>query len=120
MKPDNVLKNAQLALSHRLFVPGWCLNEDFHLALKNPKDKTIYLHKENGIPIAVLYACHYSYSEEQSDVHVAIFVRKSYRGKGIATKLLGKAKRKYPKAEFHAGIGIKGTRDFWRKNKVSA
>lgn len=119
MKPDNVLKNAQLALSHRLFVPGWCLNEDFHNALKNPKGKTVYLHKENGIPVGVIHA-EENHWGEPGKIYVAIFVRKAYRGQGIATKLLQKVKRKYPKAEFHAGVGIKGTRDFWRKNKVCA
>lgn len=99
-------KNAKIALSNRLFVNGWCLNEDLHDIIdKDCKHSIVELHYDGDKPVGVaVYHAHY----------IQVFVRAKYRRSGIGSQLVEKIKNKVPRIKNH-GTGIVGSDEFWQK-----
>lgn len=99
-------KNAKIALSNRLYVSGWCLNEDLHEILKSQNEKSVVeLYYKDDVPVGVA-VYHRSL--------IQVFVRAKFRRMGIGTKLINQVKRKVKKLDGH-GTGVKGSDEFWKK-----
>lgn len=107
-------KACRLALSHRLFVAGWTLNEYLHHGVKDDggvQHAAVYM--DGDTPIAVALVTRFN------DIHV--FVRKSRRREGVGSKLVAHMKQCMGDmvSKLDAGIGLqRGSQQFWDANKV--
>tara|TARA_R110000824_G_scaffold12226_3_gene53492 strand:- start:868 stop:1248 length:381 start_codon:yes stop_codon:yes gene_type:complete len=80
---------AQIALSNRLFVPGWNLFwalKDIVYIKKHPNDKLILIAYNNDVPIGIAYV--FTYSKKH---YIQLFVRKAERRNGVGKALWNKA-----------------------------
>lgn len=105
MKLDR--ENADLALKHRLYVSGWCLSGQLKNIRFGKCDAKVKIHKISGIPVAVAVL---------EGKFIQVFVKKEYRNKGIARKLISSFKRN----DLRGGYGVIGSLDFYKKCGVKA
>lgn len=104
-------KAADIALKNRLYVSGWCLSQDLKdIRAGNIKNAKVVLAEKDGkyVGVAIHGKFRYSY------YNTSIFVRKSERRKGIASKMLGEFKNK----DCYAGYGVVGSEKFWNKHNI--
>ena len=111
--------NAKLALSNRLFVSGWSLNEYLHLSINDncPKANYIYYVDIDSIdnkPVSVILI---EKNIKKESCYVQVFTKKSYRNKGIAKSLFNKTilKLGINKENIVWQEGIDGSLVFWDK-----
>lgn len=103
-------KNASIAISKRLFVSGWLLNKILHEVKNGYISANVEIHYEDAIPVGVALEItepHYN------DYKTMIFVKKSFRNKGIGSKLI---KKLNPSIHTLVGKGIGESLNFWLKN----
>jgi hypothetical protein len=100
---ESISEGANLALQHRLYVPGWDLCGSLKYA-KGNKECTIALVFKDGKPVAVSLANRWL---------TQAFTRKSERRNGYGS-LAVKEVRKVNKTSSH-GHGKRGTNEFWTK-----
>lgn len=111
--------NAKLALSNRLFVSGWSLNEYLHLSINNNYPKTNYIYYVDidivdDKPVSVILI----EKEIKKEIcYVQVFTKKSYRNKGIAKSLFNKTilKLEINKENIVWQEGVNGSLVFWNK-----
>ena len=100
--------NANVALKNRLYVSGFLLSGVLRkIRESNPVGTKVAIHYSEGVPVGVAVHVPYEYYQVQ------VFVRKSFRGKGIGSKLL-----KELDAPFNSriGQGSEFSAQFWNKN----
>ena len=100
---ETLAHGVDLALSNRLFVPGWDLNG----SLKNAKQRnegTVALVFKHGKPVAISFADRWI---------TQAFTRKTERRNGYG-RMAVKALREIHKTSSH-GCGKKGSDVFWEK-----
>lgn len=104
---------AKVAISNRLFVPLWTMRQYL-----DPLDIVFFgtkvaLAYDNDRPIGVALC-----SDYPDKNHLQVFIRKSYRRKGIGTNLLNIVNQKNGKKSY-AVEGIKGSEKFFQKNHIT-
>lgn len=115
---EELKEAAQLAISNRLFVNGWYLRHRFSSILEGDTYKQyLDLVFEDEKPIGVCFARDV---QKKNNIYsgcrfVTCFVRKSYRGLGIGSKLISVHKN----SKMYAGVGIQGSMKFWINNDVN-
>lgn len=96
---------ASIALKHRLFVSGWLLSGAMKCIRKghNIEDARMAIAYDSDIPVGVsLY--------DRTTGLIQVFVRKSYRRRGIGRKLV----ENFKKFEVYGIRGIDGSSHFFR------
>ncbi|MBX9837675.1 MAG: GNAT family N-acetyltransferase [Silvanigrellaceae bacterium] len=78
-------EKAEIAIKNRLFVAGWLLNEKLHEIKNGQIAANVNLHYEDNIPVAVAIEI---LEDDYYDYKTMVFVRKSYRNKGIGSNLV--------------------------------
>lgn len=97
---------ADIALKNRLYVSGWLLSRTLKHIRKYNYCNSIILAYEHGIPVGVaLRNAHNS--------PIQVFVKKSYRHKGIGTKLVKSLQKELGIVQ--AAYGIAGSGEFYKK-----
>lgn len=106
---------AALALKHRLYVTGWSLRKNLlnvqSLDTKKKNRTQIVLTFDNDKPVAVTLFS----AASGKRVFLMMFVRKSYRRKGIATNMIELWRRNYKCKKFVAFLGSDGSEAFFKK-----
>ncbi len=105
-------ERAHLALTHRLYVSGWSLSSILTRVRAGFDHSDVVLHWADGKPVGVLVITQERNAAQQRLVH--IFVKKAYRGHGIAKTLLANM----PADQLYAGPGITGSKTFWAKHGI--
>lgn len=103
---SELAEGARLALKHRLYINGWCLQGELEDMERPHAIGKIALGFMLGIPIVIV--CHNGYQ-------AMAFCRKILRGHGYASECL---KALNPQGMI-ADEGIAGTAAFWAKNGVT-
>ena len=111
--------NAKLALSNRLFVSGWSLNEYLHLSIGDNTSGSNYIYYVDVYiigdkPVSVILI---EKDIKKESCYIQIFTKKLYRNKGIATSLFNKTilKLGINKENIVWQEGINGSLVFWDK-----
>ena len=103
----DVVKGAELALKHRLYVAGWSMSGTLQRMIKYPQTyHGLALGSLNGVPVTIVL--HDSY-------HYMAFCRKALRRNGYASQCF----KALNVRGMDAGGGIDGSDHFWRKNGVN-
>lgn len=108
----------QLALTHRLFVSGWQLNEHLHRGVKHGTGASgvrfAAVFMEGNTPLGVVVVTRFG--------DIQVFVRKSRRRERIGSKLINHVRDMLPAndiARMDAGTGLwVGSREFWKANNI--
>ena len=113
--PHDKKEACKIALSHRLFVPGWELRRDLWNHWKYDFTvRYIVLYYEDEIPIGVGIITRWD--------DIKIFVRLKHRRRGIGREIVAALREKMAadKSEFimDAGYGVPGSLQFWEAMKV--
>jgi hypothetical protein len=114
-KDHDVCMGAKIALSAKLFVPGWGLTKILQYAKqKNSKHWLIAIGYLNDKPITVcVYENNYSYA------FLAAFTKAAYRRNGYGSRVLQQMLKNVPNPiGLKAGIGISQSHKFWLQNNV--
>lgn len=101
-----VHRGADIALKNRLYVSGWSLSCDLKRYRRDPigyRHVKIVLAYDGEIPVGVVAA--------EPNGTVQVFVRKSYRRRGIASGMI----RSHGIKVVYCGDGIDGSYKFWDK-----
>jgi GNAT superfamily N-acetyltransferase len=111
-KINNIKKAAQLALTNRLFVPGWLLRCELVNILKySYNNYEIALAFKNNIPVGICLKKHRFGNNNQ----LMVFVKKSHRKQGIGRKLVSFMKD----SNSYGEIGIKKSNGkIWELNGI--
>lgn len=104
--------NANVALKNRLYVSGFLLS-GLLVKIRNGQypNCRVIIHYENDVPVGV--ALH----APKNTYQVQIFVKKSFRKRGIGSKML--LQLDAPK-DSRVGTGSEFSAEFWRKNQFRA
>lgn len=101
---------AEIALKNRLFVSGWLLNKILNQVKNGFISANLEIYYENELPVGVAVNIT---EENYNDYKTMIFVKKSYRNKGIGSKLI---KQLNPSIDSMVGKGVPNSVNFWVKN----
>lgn len=122
MDAQTVKENARIALDARLHVRGWGLQIMLQYACKNPEQYQVHLHYEDGKPVGVMLIVHSSSEgKPRNNIEVQMYVRKAYRRRGIASRLLAGFVDPHPKGKvrpMRASRGRPGSVEFWKRHNV--
>lgn len=123
MDAQTVKENARIALDTRLHVRGWGLQIELQWAIKHPLMYQVHLHYEDEKPVGIMLIKHAtSEGKPRNCVGVQMYVRRAYRRRGIATKLLKSFVDPFPRKgkprNMHASRGRPGSEEFWKRNEV--
>lgn len=108
--------NASIALKNRLYVSGWMLLPHLKAIRDGKITSVVKIHYENGkaVGVVTMNKPYEGFDPEHFDTkvtNVEIFVKKSYRKKGIGRQLIAQLEE-CPK---FGGWGVEGSNLFWRK-----
>lgn len=134
-KPGNyeVSRRAEIAIKHRLYLPGWQMKQHLLKALENPELYYIELSYIDNIPVGVMLGRHSLYNKcvggkppearyrrptRCKVVGLQSFVRKAYRRQGHATAMVQRIKAYSDNQRFAACEGIEGSGEFWRSQFI--
>lgn len=124
MELQTVQQNARIALEARLHVRGenWGLRPSLKMALESPAQYQVHLHYEDEKPVAVFLVKHSCAQLKPTNcLGVQMYVRRAYRRKGIASKLIQGFVDPHPRGkvrQMRATRGRPGSAEFWRKHDV--
>lgn len=104
---DTLYTGITLALTHHLYIPGWCLKPSLEAAARDPlSEGRLALLRIDNTPVALAWVIY---------GQVMAFCLESYRRRGFASKCV-EALNLPPGIE--ADLGIKGSDHFWGHCKV--
>jgi len=105
-KGRTLAEGAQIAISGRLWVPGWCLLPTLYSFVKGKTiDRKVAIGFLDDVPVAVTIV---------DGTTVMAFCRKAVRRNGYASRCLSAIKDN----DIYAQEGIKGSLKFWHRNDV--
>lgn len=128
-----VSRRAEIAIRHRLYLPGWQMKDHLLHALENPELYYIELSYIDDMPVGATLGRHSLYKQcvdgktpetryrrptRCKVVGLQSFVRKAHRRKGLATAMVQRIKSYSDNQRFVACEGIEGSDDFWRSQFV--
>ena len=122
MDAQTVKDNARTALDTRLHIRGWGLQVELQWALKHPQQYQIHLHHEDEKPVGIMLVKHaYTDGRPYNVIEVQMYVRRAYRRRGIASKLIQNFVDPHPrgkKRQMRASRGRPGSIEFWKRHDV--
>jgi len=107
-KKEKVADGAKIALSHRLFVPGWHLSWELRLAIERCDMYELAITYKDNIPIAVALIRF----RKSGAPSIGAFCRKKERKNGYAKLAVQSLK---PPKKVLFGAGVIGSEKFWGK-----
>jgi GNAT superfamily N-acetyltransferase len=117
---ENLIKGAELAIKHRLYVSGWQLIKNLRNIVNEEQSKDIkkeiVLAFIDDIPVGILYRETFrSKNRSIYSLYHHFFIRGKFRGLGIARKMFEYLPRPKQKHKLFGTVGTSGTEKFFRK-----